>query len=52
MQDVRNGNGKLIGKISEDQTYMEIELKGFLTRITVNPDGTLNILNITKPNAA
>lgn len=45
MQEVRNINNKRICDISNDKKVIEICLKGCLTIITANSDGTLNIIN-------
>lgn len=49
-KEVRNANGKRIGDITEDGKVFIISHKGFSTRVTANPDGTLHIENI--PEAA
>ena len=43
MNEVRNLNKKRIGDMSSDQRLFEVQIKDCVTRITVNPDGTLNI---------
>lgn len=48
--EVRNGNGKRVCDISPDKRVIEISQKGFVTRITANPDGTLRVENL--PQAA
>jgi len=40
---VRNFNGKRVCDISGDRRVIEIVLKGCVTRITANPDGTLKV---------
>ena len=50
MKEVRNADDKRICDISEDGKFIVIERKGCVTRITANPDGTLNIVN--EPKAA
>lgn len=52
MVEIRNLNGKRVCDISPDGKSIEIVQKGCLTRITANPDGTLNIENIHLPYAA
>ena len=42
---VRNFNGKRVCDISGDRRVIEIVLKGCVTRITANPDGTLKVEN-------
>ena len=46
MLEVRNLNGKRVCDISDDSKSIEIVQKDCLTRITANPDGTLNVENI------
>lgn len=41
--EVKNLNKKLVGTISEDEKVYTIIIKGCVTTITANPDGTLNI---------
>lgn len=45
-EEIRNLEGKRVCDISLDRTVIEIVQKGCLTRITANPDGTLNVENI------
>ena len=45
MTEVKNLNGKRICDISNDRKVVEIVRKGYITRITANADGTLNIEN-------
>lgn len=52
MEPVKNLNDKRVCDISEDRKTIEIVQKGCLTRITVNPDWTLNVENILLPKAA
>ena len=52
MKEVRNLNGKRVCDMSQDRKVIEIAQKGCLTRITANPDGTLNIENVLQPPAA
>ena len=52
MEEVRNLNGKRICDMSPDRKVIEIIQKGCLTRITANPDGTLNIENVPLPKVA
>jgi len=47
MEQIYNLNGKRVCDRSADRTVVEIVQKGCLTRITANPDGTLNIENLT-----
>lgn len=46
MEQIHNLNGKRVCDRSEDRRVIEIVQKGCLTRITANPDGTLNIENL------
>ena len=46
----RNSSGKRVCDISFDRRVIVIALKGCVTRITANPDGTLRIENL--PQAA
>ncbi len=43
MVEVRNLNKKRIGDMSDDERLFVIKIKDCVTRITVTPDGTLNI---------
>ena len=43
MTEVRNLNKKRVGDMSKDIRLFEIQIKDCITRITANPDGTLNI---------
>ena len=52
MEPVKNLNDKRICDISKDRKVIEILQKGCLTRITANPDGTLNVENVPVPHAA
>jgi hypothetical protein len=52
MEEVRNINNKRICDISKDKKVIEICLKGCLTIITANPDGTLNITHQHKKDVA
>lgn len=52
MSEVRNLNNKRVCDVSEDRKVVEIVIKGCKTRITANPDGTLNIENILITTAA
>lgn len=45
MTEVRNLKNKRVCDLSEDHKVVEIVIKGCKTRITANPDGTLNIEN-------
>ena len=45
MEEVRNASGKRVCDISADHKTIEIVIRGCVTRITANPDGTLNIEN-------
>lgn len=50
MNEVRNLNNKRVCDLSTDRRVIEIRLKNCLTRITANPDGTLNVEHV--PTAA
>lgn len=52
MEIIKNLNGKRVCDRSQDHKVVEIVQKGCLTRITANPDGTLNIENIHLSTAA
>lgn len=43
MSEVRNLNKKRVGDVSKDNRVFEINIKGCVTRITANPDGTLSV---------
>lgn len=42
----KNEAGKRVCDVSRDCRVVEISLKGCITRITANPDGTLHIENV------
>ena len=52
MNVVNNLDEKRICDISDDNTVIEIRKKDCVTRITANPDGTLNIAQERKSPAA
>ena len=52
MEVIKNLNNKRICDRSKDHKVVEIVLKDCLTRITANPDGTLNIEHIHIPKVA
>ena len=52
MEPVKNLNDKRVCDISNDRKVVEIVQKGYVTRITANADGTLNIENVHQPPAA
>lgn len=52
METIKNLNGKRVCDRSQDHKVVEIVLKDCLTRITANPDGTLNVENIRLSKAA
>ena len=43
-----NEKGHRVCDYSDDHKTVEIARRGCITRITANPDGTLNIVNVTK----
>lgn len=43
----RNGARKRVCDVSEDSKIVIIEIKGYKTQITANPDGTLRLENIS-----
>lgn len=43
MTEVRNLNNKRVGDVSKDERVFVIQIKDCVTRITANPDGTLNV---------
>jgi len=45
MNELQNFDHKRVCDISNDQKIVEIRRKDCITRITANPDGTLNISN-------
>lgn len=47
MNKVCNLNNKRVCDLSSDRRVIEIKQKNCLTRITANPDGTLNIEHIS-----
>lgn len=42
----KNSGDKRVCDVSDDKKIVEISMKGYTTRITANPDGTLNIQNV------
>lgn len=48
IEEIRNYIGKRVCDLSKDHKTIIIEIKGCITRITANPDGTLNIENFPK----
>lgn len=48
----KNGNDKRVCDVSENGRVVEIVQKGYVTRITANSDGTLNIENVPYQKAA
>ena len=52
MNEVRNLNDKRVADISMDKRVIEICIQGYTTRITANPNGTLNVIHgIANPAA-
>ncbi len=47
MEKIENLNNKRVCDLSSDRRVIEIKQKNCLTRITANPDGTLNIEHIS-----
>ena len=45
MQDIRNGNGKLVCRLDEKAGVVEIVHKGYKTLICFKSDGKAEILN-------
>jgi hypothetical protein len=52
MNEFRNNDGKRVCDVSTDKRVIEIRLRNCITRITANPDGTLEIENIPTTPAA
>ena len=52
MEIIKNLNGKRVCDRSEDGRVIQIVLKGCMTLITANPDGTLKIENVHIPDVA
>ena len=52
MRKELNLDNKRICDISQDKKVIEIRLKDCVTRITANPDGTLNIIHKREITAA
>lgn len=52
MEIIKNLNNKRVCDRSQDQKVIEIIQKDCMTRITGNPDGTLNIEHIRIPSVA
>lgn len=46
---IRNLAGKRVCDISEDLKTVEIVVKNYVTRITVNKDGKLQVVNERRP---
>ena len=51
MKEVRNANGKLVAEIEEKTGTVVIVQRGCITRLRLNPDGSIEIIN-TKDDAA
>jgi len=45
MRDIKNSNGKLVCRIDEEASIVEIVHKGCKTLIRFNPDGTAEVIN-------
>lgn len=52
MEQVKNLRDKRVCDISADRKTVDIGDKGYITRITANPDGTLKIEQFQPPKAA
>ena len=52
MEEFRNLNGKRVCDITLNHREAIIVDKGYITRITANSDGTLNVENVPVPKAA
>jgi len=48
----KNEAGKRVCDFSTDHTIVEIVIKGYITRITANQDGTLKIENLPYQKAS
>ncbi len=46
---VNNLNKKLVGTLNKEQTVYTSVLRGCITTITANPDGTLKITHLKGP---
>ncbi len=51
MSEIRNLDGKLVCLLDETTGAVEIKMKGCVTRIKLNPDGTANIVHLKDPAA-
>jgi len=52
MEQIKNLRDKRVCDRSADRKIIEIADKGYITRITANPDGTLNVEQFQPPKAA
>lgn len=52
MEQIKNLRGKRVCDLSDDKTTLFIGDKGYITRVTVNPDGTLKVEQFEPPKAA
>jgi len=46
LSEIRNLDGKLVCLLDEATGAVEIKMKGCITRIKLNPDGTANIIHL------
>jgi hypothetical protein len=52
MEQIKNLRDKRVCDRSSDRKVIEIADKGYITRITANPDGTLNVEQFMPQKAA
>lgn len=52
MEEIKNLRKKRVCDMSADHKIVEIGDKGYITRISANPDGTLKIEQFEPPKAA
>ena len=45
MLDIKNANGRLVAKLDRHTNTIVIQLRGYETKITHNPDNTYTVVN-------
>jgi len=45
MSEIRNLDGKLVCRVDEASGIVEIKVKGCITQIKLNPDGTAKVIH-------
>jgi hypothetical protein len=52
MEEIKNLRKKRVCDMRDDHKVIDIGAKGYITRISANPDGTLKIEQFEPPKAA